>query len=140
MSLADGPGGEPNGSYQFHGKRSYIEFPNNGNLTVKHSITMLCWVFFSSEATGPLFSYGNTSVHFVSMYINQNKLKGRFTADSDNHSRRNVLQPGPLPLGQWHYVGASYDNKSGHVSLWVNGTLSRQVLFGTVLLLLLHMT
>ena len=40
-SLAPGPDGKPRGSYQFPGQEdSYIEFPNNGGLNVKPSITM----------------------------------------------------------------------------------------------------
>lgn len=60
VSLAPGRDGEPGGSYQFAGTaESYIEFPNNGGLDVKHSITMLCWVYPESK-DGPLFQYFTT--------------------------------------------------------------------------------
>lgn len=57
-SLAPRPDGKLRGSYQFPGQEdSYIEFPNNGGLNVKPSITMLCWVYMEiSDASGPLFS------------------------------------------------------------------------------------
>ena len=58
VSLAPGPDGKPGGSYQFTGNAdSYIEFPNDGGLDVKHSFTLLCWVYPESSE-GPLFHYG----------------------------------------------------------------------------------
>ena len=60
VSLAPGPDGKPGGSYQFTGNAdSYIEFPNDGGLDVKHSFTLLCWVYPESSE-GPLFHYGVT--------------------------------------------------------------------------------
>ena len=62
VSLAPGPDGKPGGSYQFTGNaNSYIEFPNNGGLDVKQSITMLCWVY-PQNTDGPLFNYFNPSI------------------------------------------------------------------------------
>ena len=116
MSLADGPDGIPNGSYQFHGNnKSYIEFPNNGSLNAQQSITMLCWVYFTSNTEGPLFFYGNNRSKFVGMYIDNNELVARFTYGRYNLSTE-------LKVNQWHYVGASYDHVTGNASLWVNGT------------------
>ena len=63
VGVSDGPEGNSGGSYMFAGNSlSYIEFPNNGALDVQHSITMLCWVYYTG-ADGPLFSYnkGNTA-------------------------------------------------------------------------------
>lgn len=57
--LSPGPDGKPGGSYQFTGNvDSYIEFPNNGGLDVKYSMTLVFWVFPES-LDGPLvlFSY-----------------------------------------------------------------------------------
>ncbi|KAJ7382482.1 hypothetical protein OS493_034643 [Desmophyllum pertusum] len=60
VSLADGLCDQPDGSYQFHGSNdSYITFPNNGSLYLQHSITMLCWVYFSNPTSGPFFVYYN---------------------------------------------------------------------------------
>ena len=42
VTLAPGPDGEQNGSYEFSAK-SYIKFPNNGTLDIKHSFTILFW-------------------------------------------------------------------------------------------------
>ena len=58
VSLAPGPDGKVNGSYEFSGTaNSYIEFPNSegGPLDVRQSMTMLCWVYHNGK-DGPLFN------------------------------------------------------------------------------------
>ncbi|KAL9963243.1 hypothetical protein ACROYT_G032424 [Oculina patagonica] len=123
VSLADGPDGKPNGSYQFHGiSGSYIEFPNNGNLGVHHSITLLCWVLFSQITSGPLFVYGDTSRLFSGMYIEDKMMCAKFAGEKLKLSTE-------LAFNQWHYVGASYDYISGNASLWVNGSRLAQETF-----------
>ena len=126
VSLAYGPDGMDNGSYQFHGNTaSYIEFPNNGGLVVQHSITMLCWVYFSQNTTGPLFVYGDC----VAMFISNNKLFAKFiNLYCQSFSTSEGTE---LTLNQWHYVGASYDYNTGNVSLWVNATRFEQKNFDT---------
>ena len=57
---APGPDGKPDGSYEFLGTvNSYIEFPNGGDLDVKNSMTMLCWLY-PGDQDGPLFNYENS--------------------------------------------------------------------------------
>ena len=117
VSLAPGPEGEPRGSYQFSGQNdSYIELPNNGGLNVKHSITMLCWVYMeTSDVSGPLFSYNSPTQWGICLGINFGKLRTRFQKDT------NLTTDLPLEPKQWHYVGSSYDHETGNTSLWLNG-------------------
>ena len=129
MSLADGPDGKANGSYQFHGTEdSYIEFPNNaGTLDARHSITMLCWVYISKSIfSGPLFIYYNktNSDKFFGMFISNANLVAYFKGNASLH-----IQSETLGSNHWHYVGASYDHKKNELSLWVNGTLAGQKKF-----------
>ena len=116
--LAPGPDGKPRGSYQFSGQNdSYIEFPNNGGLNVKHSITMLCWVYMeNSGVSGPLFTYNKPSQWGIRLIIKFGKLRTRFK------KRTNLTTDVPLEPRQWHYVGSSYDHETGKASLWLNGT------------------
>ena len=45
VGITNGPYNEPGGSYMFYGTYgSYIEFPNNGGLDTRFSITLMCWV------------------------------------------------------------------------------------------------
>ena len=116
VSLAPGPKGEPRGSYQFSGQDdSYIAFPNDGGLNVKHSITMLCWVYMeTSNVSGPLFSYNSSTRRGIRLGINSGKLRTRF---QDKHSITGL----PLEPKQWQYVGSSYNHETGKASLWLNG-------------------
>lgn len=118
VSLADGPDGTLNGSYQFYGNSySYIEFPNNGSFNAHQSITMLCWVYFASETSGPLLVYniGNDITKFVGMAIYGNVLGAQF---KQYHLHTKLA----LNHGQWHHVGASYNHGTGNLVLWINGT------------------
>ena len=116
VSLAPGPKGEPRGSYQFSGQDdSYIAFPNDGGLNVKHSITMLCWVYMeTSNVSGPLFSYN--SQQGIRLRINSGELRTSF--QEDTHPITGL----PLEPKQWQYVGSSYNHETGNASLWLNGT------------------
>ena len=119
VALVPGPEGEPLGSYQFSGQDdSYIEFPNDGGLNVKHSITMLCWVYMeTSDVSGPLFWYNNPPQWATRLAIKSGELASRFKQGNDKLRTPNNLKP-----KQWHYVGSSYDHETGKASLWLNGT------------------
>lgn len=132
MSLADGPDGKANGSYQFDTtNESYIEFPNNAStLAVLHSITMLCWVYISnlSISRSFLFAYHseNNGKKYFGMAI-ENATLAAYLEGADSPD----IQSGILKLKHWHYVGASYDHTSAKASLWVNGTVVRNTSCGT---------
>ena len=54
---APGPDGRPDGSTLFFGStNSYIEFPNNGQLDTRRSMTILAWVYHNGRS-GPIFNY-----------------------------------------------------------------------------------
>ena len=120
VSLAPGPNGKAAGSYQFTGQaNSYIEFPNNGGLDAKRSITMLCWLY-PQNTDGPIFNYKTSGSWGVHMWVVSGKLFARFT-------KRNYQFTQPLAtskylaLNHWQYVGASYDYNTGVTSLWLDG-------------------
>ena len=131
VSLAPGPKGKPRGSYQFSGQDdSYIAFPNNGGLNVKHSITMLCWVYMeTSDVFAPLFSYNSPTQWGIRLTINSGKLRNHFK--KGRHSTTDL----PLEPKQWHYVGSSYDHETGKASLWLNGTKVKESNIGDGIIL-----
>lgn len=129
VHLEAGPDGKTGGSYQFEGKAdSYIEFPNNGGLDAKYSMTMLCWVY-PQNLEGPIFNYKTSGQWGVHMWMVAGKLFGRF-----NHRNYaftpHLLSSQLLPLNQWYYVGASYDHNSGIARLWLNGLQVLQLNIG----------
>ena len=117
--LAEGPDGNTDGSYQFSGKqKSYITFSNDGIWNVKHSITMLCWLN-TTAASGsvPFLNYNTVDYGDVQLKIND----GFLVAQYKNNKQLTTNQR--MAPHQWHYVGLSYDHKTGIASLWVNGTM-----------------
>jgi len=129
IRLEAGPDGKAGGSYQFEGKAdSYIEFPNNGGLDAKYSMTMLCWVY-PQNLEGPIFNYKTSGEWGVHMWMVAGKLFARFTHRNYVHTPH-LISSQPLPLNQWYYVGASYDHNSGIAKLWLNGQQVLQLNIG----------
>ena len=131
VTLAPGPNGEEDGSYEFNGtSKSYIQIPNSagGPLDVRHSMTMLCWVYHIAQ-DGPLFNYKPSGYYGVHLWVEYGLLFVRFTRRSDyafySPLRHTVL------AGGWKFVGASYDSATGDAKLWVNGTAVKTLNIGT---------
>ena len=131
VSLAQGPFGKGNGSYQFHGTEdSYIEFPNNaGGLDAQHSITMICWVYISESSTsGPLFIYYNKpyAETWFGMAIKNATLAAYFGSDVLSFTQKKKLTS-----NHWHYVGVTYDHGEEEARLFVNGKIVGSRSFST---------
>ena len=123
VAITNGPYNEPGGAYMFHGTASsYIEFPNNGSLDTRFSITLMCWVQPGGQG-GPLFSYGHPSPG-----VQISTLNGKFYHHIFNRTRRLILNVmwafEVLPVGKWVHVAASYDHITGINALYINGRLS----------------
>ena len=117
VQLAPGPFGQPNGSYQFSGSSaSYIEFPNNGGLDIRYSITLLAWVFLENT-DGPIFHYG-VDYYGVHLWIVGGYLFCQFGRSG---SDIRMLHGGSLNRDTWNFVGASYDFVTGFARLWIEG-------------------
>ena len=128
VSLALGPYGEQDGSYEFFGNASsFIEFPNSpgGALDVRYSMTILCLVYYDEKGgpNEPIFNYytdGNNGVHLWVVntlfyaYFNDRTISYSFPA----------LHHSSL-AGGWKFVGASYDNETGEIKLCADGALKQ---------------
>ena len=130
VSITNGPYNEPGGAYMFYGTASsYIEFPNNGGLDTRFSITLMCWVQPVGHA-GPLFSYGFSGLT-VCIWIQDD---GTFFNRIIKHESFQTLTPirtEVLPAGKWVHVAASYNHSSGNNSLYINGHLRSWQNIGT---------
>ena len=123
VTLATGPNGNENGSYEFDGHaNSYIDFPNNGGLDVQCSVTVLCWLYPEIMGRGSIFSYGiNDQQWRVNFWMS---ITGRLQAAyaDRNYSKIPAIKiDSSLSSNQWHYIGTSYDHITGIASIWVNG-------------------
>ena len=127
VSLAPGPNGEKNGSYEFFGNASsFIEFPNSprGALDVRYSMTILCWVYYDENGGlhGPVFNY-NTGGKFGVHFWVYNRL---FYADFIDRAYKSGTYLHHTSLaGGWKFIGASYDNETGEIKLWAEGAFKQ---------------
>jgi len=121
VTLAPGPHNEPNGSYQFPGTSdSYIEFPNNGGLDTRFSITLMCWVQPGGQ-DGPLFNYRQSGPWGVHIWINIRKFFVRITKFPNHAFRTAISSFHELTVGQWYHVAATYDHNTGINFIYIDG-------------------
>ena len=126
VSLAPGPYGEEDGSYEFFGNvNSFIEFPNSpgGALDVRYSMTILCWVYYDEKGgpDGPILNYYTGDSYGVHIWV----LNGLFYACFNDRTFSYPLKAffHTSLAGGWKFVGASYDNETGEIKLWADGAL-----------------
>ena len=131
MALADGPHNEPNGSYEFFGNAgSYIEFPNDGGLDTRHSITLMCWVNRQNN-DGPLFNYLKSGPWGVHIWIVNKRFFNRITRYPDHAFRTAIATDQELDVGRWYHVAATYNHNTGENSLYLDGVLAKTQNIGT---------
>ena len=131
MTLTNGPNNELNGAYQFSGtSNSFIEFPNNGGLDTRQSITLMCWVQPGGQ-DGPLFNYRKYGAWGVHIWIVNGRFFNRITKYRNHAFINAVATDQPLPIGRWVHVTATYDHNTGVNSLYINGHLSKTQNIGT---------
>ncbi|XP_044181526.1 uncharacterized protein LOC114974438 isoform X3 [Acropora millepora] len=127
VSLAPGPYGEEDGSYEFFGNaNSFIEFPNSpgGALDVRYSMTILCWVYYDADGgpQGPIFNYNAGAKYGVHFWVFDGLFFVRFNDRAFAESPK--LHHTSL-AGGWKFVGASYDNETGESKLWAEGAFKQ---------------
>jgi len=119
VAITNGPYNEPGGAYMFYGAvSSYIEFPNNGGLDTRSSITLMCWVQPGGQ-DGPLISYGKVG-HGVQIWIAQ----GRFSLTLSDLLVSGLSSVEILPTEVWVHVAATYNYPTRNGSLFINGHLN----------------
>lgn len=120
VSIVPGPDGQPNTALRFSGSpNSYIEFPNNGRLDTRRSITCLAWVFNEGRG-GPVFQYNPKGQGVGFKIIGANQIEARIisrrrTKNIPVRTPKKVFKP-----RTWTYIGFSYDYTSGIVKVYVN--------------------
>ena len=119
VKLAPGPDGEQDGSYEFSAK-SYIKFPNNGTLDIKHSFTMLIWSqTFKAKSTSPLVSYYNMEKSDLGVAIGT--YMGKPLCFLSNGKYLYASTTSAMVADRWYYVGLSYDNDTRNAAVYLDG-------------------
>ena len=124
-----GPDGQPEGAFKFRGRPdSFIEFPNNGRLDTKDSITILAYV--NPESAGPIFNYNPKGFGMHFWMVRPNVLFARFVKRSKKFTRpvaTNRVKP-----RTWNWVAASYDKNTGYARLYVDSRISAERNLGRI--------
>ena len=122
VTTTNGPYNEPGGAYVFFGTlTSYIEFPNEGGLDTRLSITLMCWVRPGGQ-DGTLFSYVKYD-RGVLIAIVDGKFFIRIIR-RDGFTEFDIATAEALQTGVWAHVAATYDFYTRNASLYINGYLT----------------
>ena len=138
VRLAPGPDGLAQGSHELSGG-GFIEFPNEpgGVLDIRYSMSMLFWVFPNESNTlYSLVHYRNASNGEQGPFVGRSSLGNRF--ESRLVSRDgfvNLIARGEqnaLPSGVWSHVAFTYDNDTGVLKLFLNGSVIDTTIGGSI--------
>lgn len=121
VSIVPGPEGQRDTALRFSGSpSSYIEFPNNGRLNTRRSITCLVWVFNEGRG-GTVFQYNPKGQGVGLKIIGANQIEARIVS---RRGTKNIPVRTPKKAFKprtWTYIGFSYDYTLGIVKMYVNG-------------------
>ena len=115
VRAAPGPNGRPGNSYYFTRRpNAYVDFPNQGKLDTKDSITILVWIY--PEGPGTILKYQPTGVGLGItssgvIYAKFNRRTGKPGKTVRTPSRR-------VKWRQWYYIGVTYDQRRGIATIW----------------------
>lgn len=130
VTPAAGPFNQSENSLSFLGTpNSYIEFPNNGKLDTKNSISLLAWVL--PKRAGPIFNYKTDGWGVNFWMARPRKLFARFV-DREQRVHLPAIKSTHIKPDKWNFVGAVYDQNSGRASLWINGKLQDEQSIGNI--------
>ena len=119
-TLAVGPWGQADGSYQFSGTAtSYVEIPNTQGqlLDFRRSVSILAWIYWEGKP-GPIVNYHSNGFGVHLWATGQNQLFARFVKRNGDLSK--PLTFSGLQMKSWQYVGCSYNYITGEAKLWLN--------------------
>ena len=117
IKLAEGPNGEPGGSYYFTGnflRGSFVEFQNHRLLDTRYSISIVAWIYLIDD--GPLFDYGSG----VELWFSNSKIHWQ-VAERSTLNKLTACLSGALNLRTWYYLGVQYNYQKGTLKAYING-------------------
>lgn len=125
--------GEPGGAILFKGSEdSFVEIEADDQIDFRNSMTILSHIFPFMSHTAPIVHY-KADRHGVQMWIQGTvDEKGRLSA---RFNRRNLapskwLNADVINIGQWNFIGASYDHVTGQASLYHDGVQAETLYIG----------
>ena len=114
---------------ELDGQSRWIEVPHTDSLTPSNAFTAELWVRPDSPVDCDannnyrhLMSQGSTVGPFAILLEDPNTVLVRVHAGGVERDVRGLDHP--LPVGEWHHLGASYDGATGQLRLHIDGVLA----------------
>ena len=127
VTLADGPDGDPKGSYAFSGfSDSYIKFPSGSKLDTKYSITLAAMIY--PEAPGPIFHYHGTALGWGTNLWLVDTDTLRWSISNRKTLENSHLFSSRLKKTAWNFIAVTYDYTTGLAAVWIDGVKVQQKL------------
>lgn len=125
--FAPGIRGEPGGAIELEGhQHSYVEIEADEKINFDQSMTILCHIYPLLSQTGPIVHYKADDVEQggVMIWMQGNiggkaQLMARFKPI--NVALPSRMKATVLNIGQWNFIGASYDHVTGWAYLYHDG-------------------
>ena len=126
ISYTRGPDQHPQGAYYFPGvkrirgrtRTSYVLIPNNGCLDTRFSLTVLCWVY--GQAPGTLIHFNPKGAGVDLSLSRLTQLYFRVVPRGRSGRSVKPLIGNGLKPNTWSYIAATYDQRTGLATLFIN--------------------
>lgn len=134
--FASGIHGEPGGAIVLEGHQdSYVEIEADEQIHFDHSMTILCHIYPLLSQTGPIVHYKADDVEQGGVMIwMQGKIGGKAQLQARFKPKNSVftswMKAVVLNIGQWNFIGASYDHVTGYASLYHDGVEVQRMYLG----------
>lgn len=125
--FAPGIHGEPGGAIVLEGhQHSYVEIEADEKINFDQSVTILCHIYPLLSQTGPIVHYKADDVEQGGVMIWMQGNVGGKAQLMARFKPRNVafatwMKAMVLNVGQWNFIGASYDHVTGWAYLYHDG-------------------
>ena len=125
--FAPGIRGEPGGAIVLEGhQNSYVEIEADEKINFDGSMTILCHIYPLLSQTGPIVHYkaddveqGGVMIWMQGNIVGKAQLMARF--QPRNVAFATWMKAVVLNVGQWNFIGASYDQVTGWAYLYHDG-------------------
>ena len=112
--------GKSGHSLDFDGIDDYVEVSNSADLNLTDAISVLVWVKPTANdgAYQAFVSKDYAETWAILQYSNQDRFRAYLVTDAGSQSQEMAA----FTAGNWYHVGFTYDQSSGELKLYVNGT------------------
>lgn len=125
--FASGIHGEPGGAIVLQGHQdSYVDIEADEQIHFDRSVTILCHIYPFLSQTGPIIHYKADDIEQGGIMIwMQGKIGGKAQLQARFKPKNSAFTPWMkavvLNIGQWNFIGASYDHVTGSAYLYHDG-------------------